>query len=176
MTRYVKQKNDYSCGILAVINALKWAGYSYTYDQLYAILKDLLKTDKESGTVDTNLHKVLKLFSSGRFNVTYKKSISYKYLNSMIEQGNAAILLTCLYNHHNEALHYYLIIGKDGDKFVTVNLFSDTNVKVSINKKDIKLFLSKSRLKRYIKDNNIEKEYVEQWFKHYPQAWILTNE
>lgn len=173
MPRYVKQRNTYSCGVIAVINALKWAGYNFTYDQLYNVLSEVLQTNSEIGTEEKYLDKVLKLFGSKVFSVTHVKSINFKQLNKEIEEGHAVILLTHT-DDHDKDMHYFLVIGKQDKKFIAINLFTNESESL-ITEKQLRFYLDRKKLKNIISSNDMDLKKARKDFKYYPQAWILES-
>jgi len=61
MPRYIKQRHERSCGPTALMNAVKWAGYSLSYEDYidyYAKLCDYKKGD-DFGTHWLNLHRAI---------------------------------------------------------------------------------------------------------------------
>lgn len=57
--RFIKQRDLYSCGAIAAMNALKWAGRHVTYRKHFRKIKLLCKTDKD-GTFIKNIYRGLR--------------------------------------------------------------------------------------------------------------------
>lgn len=48
--RFLKQRNSYSCGVIALLNAERIRGKKITYSKDYKIYRDLLNCTEDSGT------------------------------------------------------------------------------------------------------------------------------
>lgn len=107
-TRYVKQQTKYSCGPVAILNALKKLGYKRTYDYVKQ-LKKYCKTDR-NGTKDENISKALKRFRSLEFKCVNK--INTQKLNKYMNDGYIAIILMSKWWEKEPERHYFTIIEK----------------------------------------------------------------
>lgn len=161
MIRYVRQKDDYSCGPVALINAIKWLGYNYPYkDNIFFIKKlcDCKKEEDWSGTHYYDLSKALKkLKIKNKFNENPKISEIIEHI-----ENEGSLILRELYKENKEWCgHYFFIYGYDSQEkeFLTVNSRKDeTMSKISLH--DLKKSLS-------IKANRLEKSDINRsicWF------------
>jgi|3_EtaG_2_1085321.scaffolds.fasta_scaffold02560_19 hypothetical protein len=107
--RYISQRNRYSCGPIAILNIMKWAGYDVTYKYLGTLKKYCGTTrqgTKESGLV-SGLNKFQLLVTK------YYSRVTAKVLESYINSGYVAILLISKWNNDNiPERHYLSIVGK----------------------------------------------------------------
>lgn len=107
--RYIGQRDQYSCGPLAILNILKWAGYDITSKYL-PNLRRYCKTD-ENGTDTKNISKVLERYS--KLKVECVPFITIKNLHNHIENGGAAIIEVSWFDEIKKQTtgHYYIIVG-----------------------------------------------------------------
>ncbi len=62
MNQYIqKQRNHFSCGPIAILNALKWRDKKASYNSHYKKLVEQCNTTKE-GTSDADLERVLRKY------------------------------------------------------------------------------------------------------------------
>ena len=105
MTRYIRQKNDFDCAPVAIVNAIRWNGL--TTPSLKTI-RTKCKTDKE-GTYTTLFQKTLREYlpKSSRL-----QSPSLLSVDSYLNFGRAVILShSYTRNDGIEESHYTLCIG-----------------------------------------------------------------
>jgi hypothetical protein len=91
MRKYCKQRNKMDCGPTAVLNALKWAGYSHTLKKDYAKIKKQCKFDEVSGSEFLDLKETLEKYKKIR--VKRIRSYSLRNLDKIIDEGKSFILL-----------------------------------------------------------------------------------
>lgn len=107
--RYVGQRDGISCGPLAILNILKWAGYAITSNYLKNLRK-YCKTDKD-GTDTKYISKVLNRYSKLEY-----KCIPFVKINDLhkhLENEGSAIIEVSWFNEdiNDSAGHFYVIIG-----------------------------------------------------------------
>lgn len=126
MVRYVKQKDNTSCGPIALINTLKWLGYSVSYDFLH-IARYMCKCESNrskdgGGTTDMNFERALKSFG-----IKKKRKIqpTIKELDKHIDSGGIAIISyfntypMCKFK--KDAGHFALCISRTSRTYMMVN-------------------------------------------------------
>lgn len=120
MPRYVKQKDDSSCGPIAVINTLKWLGFNISYRWLDDV-RDICKWTRD-GTSDLDLEKALKYFK-----VKKKRRIqpSLEDIDKHIDSGGAVILsyfnVYSMPGFKKDSGHFALCIGRTSRTYMMVN-------------------------------------------------------
>jgi hypothetical protein len=138
MTRYLRQRDTFRCGPVAVLNLAKWQGIRATREHLAAYTQ-LCKCRKNKGTYSTNLS-----YAVGKRG----RQMSYDEFKRRIEAGRSAIVLTHAMRRSQGASrykhgHYYFVpaLGTRTDDasgkiiecgFLAVN-FIDTETKTIIS-------------------------------------------
>ena len=91
MIRYCKQRDNYSCGPIAILNAIKWTESEwFTYRMLPAI-QWVCKTDK-NGTYDEHFNFALKYFEQlGYFKVVKARNTYLTRIQEHLKNGGAMI-------------------------------------------------------------------------------------
>lgn len=121
MPRYCKQYSEYDCGPTAVLNALKWAGYSLTLQKGYKALRHRCGWEKGEGTKAEDLVKTLKQYS--KIKVKYlNKRVTLKDLDSVIENKQSFILLYIYKDKQGkDEGHFVFGWGKDTRHYLVYN-------------------------------------------------------
>ena len=109
MTRFCKQRDGYSCGPVAILNAIKWTGSDwFTYRMLPAITQ-VCNTTRE-GTYDKDMDAGLRYMQSIEyFSIVKPKKISKKRVRDHILLGGGMIAAYKEKNPPNE-WHYAFFI------------------------------------------------------------------
>jgi len=117
MTRYLKQRNDFSCGPTTIINAMRWLGIKTSRNDLRLITKEC-KTSKD-GTWPEDFERVLEKYIPRNM---YIDDLSFMYLNHYLA-FNRAVILSYSYTPDDgiEDGHYTLCIGNKNEKYIMVN-------------------------------------------------------
>ena len=114
-TRYIKQRDQYRCGPVAVINTLKFLGVSITYKSL-PIIQELCKCANPHGTDRYDFENALK-----KLGVKFERRVrpTLKDIDRHINKGGA--ILMDYYLGYEDG-HYALCIGrKDKENYLLVN-------------------------------------------------------
>ena len=116
MVRYIKQRDTYSCGPVALINVLKWSGANKTYKDMPRAQRMVKCSYKEGGTDSIDLHRALKKQKS--FNVQFVSNVSIYDIDERLEDGGSVIMLESRKPSKklrakgiDRVGHYYLIDG-----------------------------------------------------------------
>lgn len=88
--RYCVQRDNYSCGPVAIINASKWCGVNFTLNDLKAIRKKC-KTDYE-GTQDDNFEKAIRHYLSDILIIKRRVNFKYRDVKKHLRNGGAVIV------------------------------------------------------------------------------------
>jgi hypothetical protein len=137
MTRFLAQRDEYSCGPIAIINALKWLGYAFTGADLPK-LRRWCQTDKYLGTPTKSMTATLAKLG---IKSTLKYRITFSELNMYLKQGKCVIIGSYGFGKNKDDGHWYFVPEKSGDGFRVINLEVQNNT-----------VISKEELKRVLKD------------------------
>jgi len=110
--RYIKQKDTYSCGPVALINALKWAGFKYTYKDLKRFQR-LCKCTYPNGCSWNDFTSAIRSMSK-LMTTTRKNWPGILDINNHLREGGIIVLSYRLDPLDNS--HYLLIVDYDPAK------------------------------------------------------------
>ena len=86
--RFIKQKDNYACGIVGILNSLKWAGYKHiTRDTHFMYFKELCKAHFKKGTKDEEITKVFRKYRR-LLNFKEKSCVKEKDIYNYFTQKN----------------------------------------------------------------------------------------
>jgi len=120
--RYIKQRDETSCGPIAIINILKWLGCNITYKYL-----DTARTlcgwesgnTAASGTTDRGLRFALNTL---KIYAIHRNSPNLKLLDNHLNKGGAAIVEYIIPRCSIEkGWHFALCVGKENSSYIIVN-------------------------------------------------------
>jgi len=168
--KYLKQNDRYSCGVVAIINTLKWAGYKVTRRSHFKYLKKYMNTtthrDKceHVGVSSSEIKKVLKQYKKiklqNRNNID--ETSIYKTLQN---KSKSALILAAHQITSNEkgigkSAHYFLITRyvPEISSYETVNYYTRESKTI--------MYYSRQQMK------NILALHLDK----YPQGWIVTKD
>jgi hypothetical protein len=109
MPRYVKQRDEFRCGPVAIVNVLKWMGCDATAKLIPGLCKELRVT-KDYGTSESDLERALARRGKGKFSIRKDTHTSLKKIEARIREGMAVLLIYS----HNGLPHN---LNKDGEKW-----------------------------------------------------------
>lgn len=118
--RYVKQKDEYNCGPIAIVNVLKWAGLPLTYGSMH-IFNHLMGTSIRKGTRRLEMSKTLKLFKQ-IINFRHKNEPSVEDIRNHLDKGGIAILLIRWIEDGESWGHYFVV-----DEVINGGIYSVIN-------------------------------------------------
>ena len=114
MTRYCKQRDNYSCGPVALLNLMKWAAqYPVTYKKSISVLQKACGTDQD-GTHDMPMHiQLIKSQIHHNISVIKVKNITLSTFKNHLIKGGSAIVA---YEERlgTDEWHYALVIDNKG--------------------------------------------------------------
>lgn len=151
--RFIKQRDTFSCGPVAMINLYKWAGFPFTYKDVKPMQK-VLGTGKPSGVTGlcgTFSHVIEKELENCDL-IDYKRYYygsspgAYKKMEKHLDDGGCCII-NVYWN--NGGGHYFLVIAHTKNKYVTVNYAEGRNTV---------MFVDKKQLQKYMKNSNWDAE------------------
>ena len=155
MPRYIKQKDDFSCGPVALLNVRLWAGQQITYKQNYEECKIMCKCSEE-GTQRSHFQRALNYFALNSYNVYSNSHLNIQDLTNHINADGAAVLL-----HYFPGAwysHFCLVIGKKDDDWIVIN----------DDKKQLRQKLPHDEMKVHMKRQFIDGV----WF---PKLWLISQ-
>ena len=120
--RYVRQRDQYSCGPIAIMNALKWAGLSATYRTHFHKIRSLCKTTMSWGTTPKNMTVTLEKYSKC-LSFTTKSLVTLKEIDKHLAAGGAVILEYWFLDDEMGYYdgHYVFVFREREHNFIIVN-------------------------------------------------------
>jgi hypothetical protein len=181
MPRYVKQRDLYSCGPIAVANALKWAGKDISYKKHHKGFKRLCGAHNIKGVRPRNLEKALKVAGKGLFSITPVCKPKLEEIDKHLS-GNGCIVLSYAWTERkveeNVTIvyvngHYINILDKTSNgilyKVTNDGCYDPVKREFEISSKGtITRTELKSKLKRHLFQEKDE-------YEDYPLSWFLTR-
>ena len=154
MPRFIKQRDEYSCGPVAIVNALKWAGIKATYAHVKKY-KRICKTEEDMGTTLFAIHETLAATKVFKIVRLYNPPI--KRIDEHIDGGGAVLFgSTKIKTEESYEGHYALIVSRSQKRYGVCNLEPPgKSYKTCCRKRFIKKFM-----KRFEGDK--------------PVVWLLT--
>lgn len=161
MTRYVRQKDKFRCGPVAILNALRWAGLNINYKKSINNLTLMCFCKPGRGTSHNNFDNALRELCENFFKVRRVYHPTLKQIEEHLQNNGAVILNYRICRiKKEEQRHFQLVVGmdKNGKYFHSVNAFSNKPA-----------FFKISREK--FKSSCLRSQRVDKSFK----AWFLTK-
>jgi hypothetical protein len=135
--RYLKQRDKYSCGAIALLNALKWAGYQINYRRDFGRAYRACKCNKDgvyTNNFDTAIRRYKKLIVLPECESFEAPPI--KLIDECLENhGAIAMAYIYKYNGHVEVSHMTLCIGRKGNQYVFVNNARQAKKAITLHKR-----------------------------------------
>ena len=163
MLRYVRQYNDYTCGPVAIINAIKWSGHKATIKQDLKHITNECRCDPRNGTSHGNFDRILRKESKERFRVRRRLFPTLEEIaQHLVRPGHSVIINFLRVNKGGIEIdaHYALLVGamEAVQEFVQINSFEGETV---------------ARVNRYQLAEDLRQRKSIRG-KVYPRAWFLT--
>jgi len=120
MPRYVKQRDEYSCAPVALLNLCKWAGVSCAYDsERYRWIKTRCNCKPFHGSPDPFIYAtLLALAREYNWAVRFRKDVTVAQIKVELEKGNAVL---CCFEYDDGDDHIALITSYGTRGFLAVN-------------------------------------------------------
>jgi hypothetical protein len=123
LPRYLKQRDHYSCGAIALLNTLKWAGYQVSYQRDFKRACRTCKCTKEGmfdhhfDTAIRRYKKLVVLPDDGSFHAP-----PIKLVDECLDSGGA-VVISFIYKYQGiaETSHIALCIGRKGKRYLFAN-------------------------------------------------------
>ncbi len=150
--KFVQQKDEMSCGPVAIINAKKWLGD--IHPTIY-ILRKRCKTKLGYGSSVQHMSKVIN--DEFEFNLTKRRTNNPRLIKDALEEGHGIILR---YKTGKEG-HYVFMFKEDNQIYITND---------SIEERTIEKLCAK-QLETYLEP---ETKYIGGYHIKHPVAWIIN--
>lgn len=124
MPRYARQLDGYSCGPVAIINAMKALGYKYTLKDVKRIGR-LCETCKVKGTGTLPIFHFLR---NQGLSVRLRYGIKSKDIKKELGKGNIVIACGSGFGKDKKCDHWFLIDGFSEGKFTVINYYDNEAV------------------------------------------------
>jgi len=119
MVRYLKQRDGYSCGPVAVLNAMKWAGFEVTGENL-KVFRWIALCTSPHGCWPRHLHNLIKLQFERKASAMKGKP-TMKYMDKWLDQGNSIIMRYFWHDkERNKRVGHYIFIPDRTEKYYKV--------------------------------------------------------
>ncbi len=109
MPRYVKQRNRFSCGQVAYINALKWAGQSASLGRDYVRSRKLMNCAPRCGVEPRDFERVL--MSADAFSVHRVRNATVATIKKHLRSGGSVVLDFAHGKRSEQLAHYVFLFG-----------------------------------------------------------------
>jgi len=128
--RYCKQRDKYSCGAIAVLNATKWLGWGFGYKDL-PFIKATLGTTKFYGTLRNNFDHVVRIWLGAKR--LYTPNINN--MEAQLKKGRSLLVNEIFKDGRG---HYYFIpeLTWEDQYFRIVNFVPHAKI-IWVSKKDL---------------------------------------
>lgn len=125
MKKYVKQRDEYRCGPIALLNALIWAGQDVSYEKDIDRLTEKCHCSRLKGTYHINFYKALRQVGKKVFDVNLIWNPSIKLVDQHLQSGGSIIINYRWQAPHQDSLHYASLVDitETGKTISVVNAF-----------------------------------------------------
>lgn len=160
MPRYVRQRDLISCGPLAILNALKWAGIRATVGRDYKRLRRLTGVTASYGTTSFDMDRVL--FKTRGLMVRRARKNTMRELQKHLEKGGAVVAVC-----HS---HFRPKFGKEGHALFIIGM---TRSKKSFKVVNGYQGRTNMLMRRSIFVDNMRESHEYNW--HVPRFWLISK-
>lgn len=163
--RYVQQRDNFRCGPVAILNALKWSGCRVTSKLIPSLCKAVSCID---GTYQSNLGRELVKRGKGNFFTREDKQPTLKNIEKNLRNGGA-VLLSYWYRKKKPPSkcgelegHNTLIVGvsKSGLTFYVANYFAPDNTQ----RKRVSRSILRNDLKMKRRGGELGSDHAQAWY------------
>lgn len=118
-SRWIRQRNSYTCGPVAIMNLLKWLGEKVIYAKDFEYWKNKCKTQKY-GTSLCDFVKVL--YKIEGIKISPRNVPNIGVLDEALLQGRAIVMKSAYIEKGIYIGHYYLITETTDKSYYCINL------------------------------------------------------
>lgn len=140
--RYLKQRDQFRCGPIAIINVLKWAGLPATYKTI-DLFSIIMRTNENKGTKRLEITKALKLFDPV-IKFKHKNKPTSDDIRNHLDSNRIALVLIRWIDEKKKAHgHYFVIDRVSNNNFNCINYSEDllTESPISLDSMDVILHI-----------------------------------
>ena len=168
--RYVRQNDHFSCGPVAIANAMKWAGLKFSYAKSRERFLKACNCQNPVGTTTRNFERALRELTDGLIEVKRRYGASTEDIKNHIKDGGSVVVCGKRVWDFQLGSHYFNCVDYDGNKFLVTN----ETPSGSVNGEEIYswLWLTKKQFEKKIDSGDISDELYR---TKYPKAWFLTK-
>ena len=158
---FTKQRDRYSCGPVAILNALRWAGMDARYEDYIDILRIVCQCEVGEGTNPADFDKALRFLATAIFRVRRVHRPRLGDIERHLREDGAVVINYLLNQAGVWSRHFALLVGASpsGLTLYTVNDFKTGSAYRPV------------RRSKFVKDNL----RYQRSDPHY-KAWFLTLE
>ncbi len=126
MIRYTKQRDKFSCGPVAIMNAVKWTGSECTYAKRIGLFQDLCLCKLSGGTWHRNFDQALRRIAEahGGFDVLRVHRPKLSRIEEHL-RGGGIIILNYLWRRKSGASRHFSILENVSDSGKTFRVIND---------------------------------------------------
>jgi len=149
MPRYVKQKDKFRCGPVAIANAMKWSGENYSWTKNKDKLTKLCNC--ENGTYRSDLKRALKQIIGAVIKFRYSTAPTLRSIDEHLAKGAVLLNLTRWdedkrgHPGWDKIGHPFLIIDRTPHTYIVVSYHKDKNSVHRITRKTLNKDLHECR-------------------------------
>lgn len=123
--RYMKQRDNYSCGPVAIMNVLKWAGLKFSYGEKIDYISKLCKCKAPGGSYHNHFDKALRNVTDGLLKIQKIKRPKLAQIEEHLKTGGVVIINYAWKKIDKKGRHYALIadINKSELSMLLINDF-----------------------------------------------------
>lgn len=160
MTQYIKQRDTFRCGPVAIVNSLRWAGVDIATNYVYELTDKCLTTPTNGGTPHYAFDRVLRENGKDVIEVNLVLKPRMHEIEEHLKKGGAVALNYLWYDERdNESHRHYVLITEESKSGRTFEVVNDYRTRPAATKVRRKTFA------KYFDFKNDEAA----------KAWLLTK-
>lgn len=123
MTQYIKQRDKFRCGPVAILNSLRWAGADISTSYVYELTDKCAATPTNGGTSHHALDRILREDGKGLLEVDLILKPRMYEVEEHLQKGGSVILNYMWGGEDDTHRHFVLLTeeSKSGKTFEVVN-------------------------------------------------------
>jgi len=177
MPHFVSQRDEFSCGPVALFNALRWSGHQATCREVLPRLMTYMKCEPPHGTrtcqVERTLRRYSKYFSAHRL-----PNPSVQEIVKHLDAGGAALICFGFDDENNQRRGHYCLLVKTneaGSMFEVVNYPPREGCPSRETVSRLKRKTLINNLRRRACPCSIEESRCEKGCRGWPTVWLLES-
>lgn len=161
MPRFTKQRDRYSCGPVAILNALRWCGMDAPYKEVIDILQKVCNCEPGRGTNHPDFDQALRFFGTDLFRVRRVSRPRLAEIEEHLREDGCVILNYRWTRGGNWFRHFSLVNGvsPSGRTFYLVNDSTVGPAQQALRRQDF--------VKEILRYQRVD---------HHFKGWFLTQE